>query len=146
MRRRKATKGLDFEALRLGIERSDPDLLLGFYVDDAALSIVNADAPESAPFELCGKAEISKHLRAVFGQEASHRLERGVVSEDRVTFREACEYPDGTRVRVASTLELRDGKIIRQLDVVAKDARADHEEEIGRRPTARKPIRRPTQG
>jgi hypothetical protein len=136
----KAAKGLDFDALRLGIERSDPDLLLGFYVDDAALSIVNADAPESAPFELCGKAEISKHLRAVFGQEASHRVERGVVGEDRVTFQEACEYPDGGRVWVETTLEVREDKIIRQVDVVSAGTQADRGEENSQIPPTRQTI------
>jgi hypothetical protein len=118
MTQRKADEGLDFEALRLGIERCDPDLVLGFYAEDAQLSIVNASVPQASPFELRGKAEIAKHLRAVFSQETSHRVEREVVGEERVTFREACEYPDGSRVVVATTLELREGKIFRQVDVV----------------------------
>jgi|SRR5215210_2489357 len=137
MTERKADKGLHFEALRLGIERCDLELVLGFYAEDAQLSIVNADAPQGSPFELHGKAEIAKYLRAVFGQEASHRVEREVVVAERVTFREACEYPDGSRVRVETTLEVRDGKIFRQEDVVAKVARADSEEEIGQRPSTR---------
>ena len=118
----KAAKGLDFDALRLGIERSDPDLLLGFYVDDAELSIVNASSWQASPFELHGKAEIAKHLRATFGQNSIHRVEGvDVVGEDRLTFREACEYPEGGRVVVETTLEVKDGKIVRQVDVVAKD-------------------------
>jgi hypothetical protein len=138
MTQRKAANGLDFKALRLGIERCDPDLVLGFYAEDAQLSIVNAGAPQASPFELRGKAEIAKYLRAVFSPETSHRVEREVVGKDRVTFREACEYPDGSRVRVETTLEVPDGKIGRQVDVVAQDTRADREEEIGRRPPARK--------
>ena len=35
MTQRKADKGLDFETLRLAIERCDPDLVLGFYAEDA---------------------------------------------------------------------------------------------------------------
>jgi hypothetical protein len=123
MTRRKAAKGLDFETLRLGIEGNDPELVLGFYADDAELSIVNATVPQASPFELRGKAEIAKHLRATFGPETSHRVERETaVGEDRVTFREACEYPDGGRVLVETTLEVRDGKIVRQLEVVAWEA------------------------
>ena len=126
---------LDLEILYLGIEFCDPDLLLGFYADDARLSIVNTDTPHAPPFELCGKGEIAKHLRVAFGQEASHRVERiAAVSEDRVTFREACEYSDGGRVWVETTLELRDGKIVRQVDVVASDARAQSQEGSGRGP------------
>jgi hypothetical protein len=131
----KAGNGLDFEALRLGIERCDPDLLLAFYAEDASLSIVNAVTPRAAPFELHGKAAIAKHLRATFGQEASHRVERDAdVGEDRVRLREACEYSDGGRVLVETTLEVRDGKIFRQVDVVESDARANSQEGSGRGP------------
>jgi hypothetical protein len=135
MTQEKAANGLDFEALRLSIERCDPELVLGFYAEDAQLSIVNAVTPRASPFELCGKAEIAKHLRAIFGQEASHRVERdAAVGENRVTFREACEYSDGGRVVVETTLEVRDAKIVRQVDVVASDARANSQEGSGRGP------------
>ncbi len=126
MPKRKADEGLDFEVLRRGIERCDPDLVLGFYAEDARISIVDARASQSShPFELRGKAEIAKHLRAVYGQKASHRVGReATLGEDRVMFREICGYPDGSRVLVETTLEVREGKIVRQVDVVAKGARA----------------------
>jgi hypothetical protein len=41
--------------------------------------------------------------------------------ESRIAFNEACEYPDGTRVLGAQTLELRDGKVVRQVNVEAWD-------------------------
>jgi hypothetical protein len=138
MTREKAAKGLDFEALRHGIERCDPELVLSFYADDAELSIVNADAPQYPPFELRGKAEIAKHLRAVFGQEASHRVEREIVGEERMTFQEACEYPDGGRMWVETALEVRDGKIVQQVDVVSAGTRPDHEEELDQSSPIRK--------
>ena len=47
-----------------------------------------------------------------------------------MTFRETCEYPDGSRIVVETTLEVRGGKIVRQVDVVARDAPADRKEEI----------------
>ena len=125
MKRAENAGKLDFEALRLCIERCDPDRMLGFYADDVELSIFNAGTPQASPFELRGKAEVAKHLRAVYGQKASHRVERVVVDEGRATFRESCEYPDGSRVLVETTLEVRDGRIVRQADFLAKDARAD---------------------
>ena len=125
---------LDFEALRIGIERRDPELVLGFYAEGAKLSIANAEVSNVPPFELRGKAEISKYLRASFGPETSHRVEREVIGEERVTYQEVCEYPDGGRVVVETTLGLGGGKIVRQVDVVAKVARADGEGEIGQRP------------
>ena len=120
MTQRKAHRGLDFGALRHAIERCDPDLILGFYAEEANLSIVNADVPQASAFELSGKAEIAKHLRAAFGREASHRVERAAtVGEDRVKFWETSEYP-------------HDGKIVRQVDVVKKTATLDRKEEISR--------------
>ena len=126
MTQRKAHRGLDFEVLRHAIERCDPDFVLGFYDEDAELSIVHAGSPQGTPFELRGKAEIAKHLRAAFGQETSHRVEGEVLGEYRVTYREACEYPDGDRVLVETTLEVCDGKILRQEDVVTNDAHVNH--------------------
>ena len=129
MTERNTADGLDFDALRESIERCDLDLMLAFYAEDAELSIVNAGTPQSLPFELRGKAEIAKHLRATFGQETSHRVEWEVVGKNRVTFREACEYPDSSRVRVETTLDVPDGKIVRQVDVVARDAQPDRKED-----------------
>ena len=140
MRKSKADEGLDFEALRHAIEHCDLDVMLGFYAEDAELSIVNAEAPRSFPFELRGKGEIAKYLRAVFGTETSHHVEGEVVGKERVIFREACEYPDGSRVQVETTLELRGGKIVRQVDVVARNAWPDREEETGRGPPGLKPV------
>ena len=137
MTERKADRRLDFGGLPHAIERCDPDLLLGFYSEEANLSIVNAQAQRSSPFELWGKAEIAKHLRAAFGQETSHRLEGELVGEDRVTFWEECEYPDGGHVLVETTLEVRDGKIVRQVDVVARNPQAERDVGVGQRPPTR---------
>ena len=51
----------------------------------------------------------------------THHIAREVVGENRVAFNEACEYPDGTRVLAATTLELQDGKIVQQVNVEAWD-------------------------
>jgi ketosteroid isomerase-like protein len=113
--------GLDFEALRRAIEESDFDALIGLYADDAELRVVNKNSTPSSPLELHGKAEISEMLRDVCGRAMTHRVEDEVVGENRVAFNEACEYPDGTRVLGATTMELRDGKIARQVNVEAWD-------------------------
>jgi predicted RNA-binding Zn ribbon-like protein len=146
MTQRKAADGLDFKALCHAVERCDPDLMLDFYAEDAQLSIVNVQARQSSPFELYGKAEIAKHLRAVFSQETAHRVEREVVGEDRVTFRETCDYPDGSRIVVETTLEINDGKIVRQVDMVTNDARVDREEGIAENRPTEKLKRERTQG
>jgi hypothetical protein len=116
-----APGGLDFEALRRAIEGRDADTLVGFYAEEAEVRTVNKNATPSSPQVLRGKEEISEYLRDVCGREMTHRVENEVVGEDRVSFNEACEYPDGTRVLGAQTLELRDGKVVRQVNVEAWD-------------------------
>jgi len=51
----------------------------------------------------------------------AHHVEDEIVSENRVAFNEACEYPDGLKVLTASTLELRHGRIVRQTNIEAWD-------------------------
>jgi hypothetical protein len=118
MTERKTAGRLDFGALRRAVEQADPDSMLGFYADDAELRVLKGGAP---PFELRGRAEISKYLPTVFGQPVTHHVENEVVGEERVVYEDACEYPDGDRVVVATTLEVRGGEISRQLDVVGQD-------------------------
>ena len=115
------TGGLDFEVLRRAIEGRDADTLLGFYADDAEVLTVNRNTTPSSPNVLRGKEEIADHLRDVCGREMTHRVENEVLGEGRIAFQEACEYPDGVRVLGAQTLEVRDGKIVRQVNVEAWD-------------------------
>ena len=70
---------------------------------------------------LRGKEEIAEYLRDVLSRDMRHRIENEVVGEDRVAFNVACEYPDGTRVLAAQNLDVRDGKIVRQIEVVSWD-------------------------
>jgi ketosteroid isomerase-like protein len=112
---------LDFEAMRHAIEGSDYEALVAFYADDAELRMVNKNATPSSPMVLRGKEEISEMLRDVCGRAMTHHVEDEVLGENRVAFNEACEYPDGTRVLGATTLELRDGMIFRQTNIEAWD-------------------------
>lgn len=120
MTEQKATR-FDFEALRRAEEQHDLDVMLNLYADEAEIHIVNRNTPPSSPYVLRGKEEIAEYLRDIFSRDMTHRVESEVVGEDRVAFNVACEYPDGTRVFAAQNLELRDGKIVRQVEVVAWD-------------------------
>lgn len=113
--------GLDFEALRQAIEQLDADLLVSLYADDAEMRTVNRYTTPSSPRVLRGKEEIAGHLRDVCGRAMTHRIENEVVGENRIAFNEACEYEDGTRVLASITVDVRDGKIVRQINVEAWD-------------------------
>ena len=119
------TRGFDFGALRFAIEGKDPDLLLGFYAEEAELRVVNAASPQGPAFELKGRSQIGRYLRAVCDQQMSCVVEGEVVfGEGRITFGEVCEYPGGALISVETTLEIVEGEIVRQTDV-ARSARGD---------------------
>jgi hypothetical protein len=113
--------GLDFEALRRAIEQSDAEALTGFYADEAELYTVNRNTTPSSPAVLRGKEAIAEYLADVCGRAMTHRVENEVIGRDRIAFNEACEYPDGVRVLAATTLDVRDGQIVRQINVEAWD-------------------------
>jgi hypothetical protein len=113
--------GLDFEVLRRAIEQSDADSLTSFYAEDAEMLTVNRNTTPSSPQVLRGKEAIAEYLADVCGRDMTHRIENEVVGQDRIAFNEACEYPDGLRVLAATTLEVRDGQIIGQVNVEAWD-------------------------
>lgn len=121
MAERQTAGGLDFEALRRAIEQSDFESLVSFYAEDAELLTVNRRTTPSSPGVLRGKEAIAEYLEDVCGRAMTHRIENEVVGQDRVAFNEACEYPDGIRVLAATTLDVRDGQIVRQVNVEAWD-------------------------
>jgi hypothetical protein len=111
----------DFEALRRAIEQRDAETLVGFYADDAELLTVNRNTTPSSPDVLRGKEAIAEYLTDICGRDMTHGVENEVIGENRIAFNEACEYPDGIRVLAATTLDVRDGEIVRQVNVVAWD-------------------------
>ena len=121
MTEQKSTSAFDFESMRQAIENLDADQLVGLYADDAEMLTVNRYTTPSSPKVLKGKEAIAEHLRDVCGRAMTHHVENEVVGEDRVAFNEACEYPDGTRVLAAMTLDIRNGKVMRQVNVEAWD-------------------------
>jgi hypothetical protein len=116
-----APGGLDFEVLRQAIEGRDAGTLVGLYADDAEVITVNRSTTPSSPNVLHCKEDIGSYLRDVCSREMTHRVENEVLGEGRMAFQEVCEYPDGVRVLGAGTLEVRDGKIVRQVNVEAWD-------------------------
>ncbi|MFF8772748.1 nuclear transport factor 2 family protein [Kitasatospora sp. NPDC015120] len=116
-----APSAFDVRALREGIERADAGALLALYADDAELRVVDRKTQPSHPLVMHGRAEIGAMLDDLYGREMSHTLEQVVVQEDRLAFLESCRYPDGVRVLVSSTAELRDGRIADQTSVQVWD-------------------------
>ena len=109
------------DALRRAIEKRDADVLISLYDEHAELHVVDRNRTPSAPLVLRGREAIADFLRDVCGRKMTHRIEQEVVGENRLAFLEACEYPDGCHVLCAAVLDLRGGKITRQVNVQAWD-------------------------
>ena len=112
---------LDFAALRRAAERNDAGVLADHYAEDAEVLIVNRETPPSSPHVPRGKAQIAEFLEDACGRDLESRIQDEVIGEERIAFNEECEYPDGLKVLTATTLEVRDGKISRQVSVEAWD-------------------------
>lgn len=105
----------DLRALTRAIEERDATAQLAHYDDDAEVRLVDRDNTPGSPRVLRGKAAIREWLEDLSARDMTHRVEQQVVQGDSATFVEACRYPDGTNVLCSAVLELRDGRIARQL-------------------------------
>jgi len=108
-------------ALRRAIEGRDAATLASFYAPDAVLRIIDQNHPPSGPMEVRGKDAITAYYDDVCGRAMIHQVEFGVAEGDRLAFTQGCAYPDGKRVFCSATVELVDGKIMRQTAVQAWD-------------------------
>jgi hypothetical protein len=102
-----------FEALRSAIETRDAEALLDLIAADAVMVNYDKRNPPSQPARLEGKAAIESVFRDVYGREMAHEIRDEVVGEDRISFNEWCEYPDGLKVIASSVFDVRDGKVVR---------------------------------
>jgi ketosteroid isomerase-like protein len=108
-------------AIKRAIESRDGRMLASFYADDAELSIVDRDNPPSRPRVIKGRAAIDAYWDDICGRAMTHRVETTVVEGNRLAFTQACSYLAGGKVLALSLLELRDGRIARQIAVQAWD-------------------------
>ncbi len=108
-------------SLHSAIEGRDVESMLSLYADNAEMRVIDREHPPSQPLELHGKQAIAGYLRDVYGREMSHKVIDEIVGRNGLSFSEDCEYPDGTRVFGNISLELEDGKIIRETEVQAWD-------------------------
>ena len=92
------------------------------YAEDAEVTLVDRINTPGTPRVLRGREEIRGWIEDICERDMTHRVEMQVVGDGGAAFTEACRYPDGTNVLCAAVLELRDGRIARELGVQAWDA------------------------
>lgn len=108
-------------ALKHAIESRDGKMLSSFYADDAQVRVIDRNNPPSKPREIRGRAAIGVFWDDICSRAMTHKVDNTVVEGNTIAFTQACDYPDGTKVFCAATLQLKDGQIARQTVVQAWD-------------------------
>jgi hypothetical protein len=107
--------------LKRAIEGRNSRALSALYDEDAVVQVIDRDNPPSKPRKLEGRSAISAYFDDVYGRDMTHKIESGVAVGKRLAFTQSCAYPDGTRVFCSAMVELKGGKITRQIVVQAWD-------------------------
>ena len=116
-----AFKPVTGAAIKQAIEGRDGRMLSSFYADDAVVRVIDRNNPPSKPREVRGRAAITTFWDDICGRAMTHKVDTSIADGERLAFTQDCAYPDGTKVFCIATLELRDGKIVRQTVVQAWD-------------------------
>jgi ketosteroid isomerase-like protein len=117
----KTATSFDIDAFKRAYEQWDIETLLGLYADDVELVQIDRDNPPSSPRVRHGKEVFRgmfEHCAAA-GVEAT--VENSLAGEDRAAATVTCEFPGGRKVVANGILELEDGRIVRERNVLAGD-------------------------
>jgi ketosteroid isomerase-like protein len=115
------SRAFDFEAYRAAFEAKDVVAWLAFYADDAEWLEYRPSDPPRAPNVMRGSAEIGAFLERVAALPLTIELSREVVGDDRIAFACLVTFDDGKQILEHVIAELRDGLIVRHVDVEAWD-------------------------
>ena len=118
---RTKSKSVTVVGLKRAIEGRKASALASLYADDAIVQVIDRDNPPSKPRSLNGRGAIAAYFEDVCGRDMTHKVEAGVAMGNRLAFTQSCAYPDGTKVYCSAMIDLKGGKIARQVVVQAWD-------------------------
>ena len=111
----------DLEAFRRSYEEWDIEALLALYADEVELIQSDRDNPPSSPRVRHGRAVLKGMFEHCAAAGVKATVENAVAGEGRAAATVTCEFPGGRKVVANAILELRDGRIVREREVVAGD-------------------------
>jgi ketosteroid isomerase-like protein len=113
----------DVATFKLAYEQWDIEALLGLYTDDVELIQIDRDHPPSSPRTRHGRDVMRGMLEHCAGAGVVATVENTIGDEKRAAATITCEFPGGRRVLANAILEIEDGRIVRELDVLSGDPR-----------------------
>ena len=115
-----ATK-FDGDAFKRAYEAWDIDALLGYYAEEVEAIQIDRDNPPSSPRMRHGKDVFKGMFEHCSAAGVKATVENTVAGQDRAAATVTCEFPDGRKVLANVILELEDGRIVREREVIAGD-------------------------
>jgi len=111
----------DVDAFKSAYEQWDIETLIGFYADDVELVQIDRDNPPRSPRVRQGKDIFRGMFEHCAGAGVKVTVENTVAGSDRAAATVTCEFPGGRKVLANSILEIEDGRIVREREVLAGD-------------------------
>jgi SnoaL-like domain len=97
--------------------------LLELYADELELVQIDRDNPPSAPRTRQGRDVLKGMLEHWAAAGVVVTVDNTLAGEDRAAATITCEFPGGRKVLANAILELEDGRVVRELDVLCGDPR-----------------------
>jgi ketosteroid isomerase-like protein len=110
----------DFAELKRSMESWDVDALLALYAEDFEQVEMDDATPPAAP-RVRHKNDFAGIFQHCHDAAVKITLDNPVIGDDRLACTITCHLDGGRRVVANSIMELRDGRIVRQFDVQARD-------------------------
>jgi SnoaL-like domain len=95
--------------------------LLDLYADDVELTQIDRDNPPSSPRTRHGKEMFRGMVEHCAAAGVRATVDNAVAGEERAAATITCEFPGGRKVIANAILELEQGRIVRELDVLSGD-------------------------
>ena len=111
----------DLEAFRRGYDEWDIDALLALYAEEVELIQIDRDNPPSAPRVRHGKDVLAGMFEHCAAAGVTATVENTVQDGDRAAATVTCAFSGGRKVTANSIFEIRDGRIVREREVIAGD-------------------------
>jgi ketosteroid isomerase-like protein len=115
------TTAFDVAAFKRTYEEWDIDGLLALYSNEVELIQIDRDHTPSSPRTRQGSDVLRGMLEHCAGAGVVATVENTVADGQRAAATITCAFPGGRRVLANAILELEDGRIVRELDVLSGD-------------------------
>jgi ketosteroid isomerase-like protein len=114
-------QSFDVATFKRSYEEWDIERLLSLYADDVELIQIDRDNPPSAPRTRHGRDVLRGMLEHCAGAGVAATVDHTVADARRAAATITCEFPGGRKVLANAILEVEDGRIVRELDVLSGD-------------------------